>query len=63
VLKKNGNFPFDSQCIPTDKALLEVGAYKEFLEARRALISDRLNAFPGIPASGATPAGPRVGLL
>ena len=48
VLKKNGSFPFESQCIPTDKALLEVAAYQDFLEERRALISTRLNAFLGM---------------
>ena len=35
----------ESQCIPTDPALLEGGAYLDFIAARRTLVSERLNAF------------------
>lgn len=38
---------FKAQCIPTDKGLLGVDAYKGFLEARRELVSRRLNQFLG----------------
>jgi hypothetical protein len=37
-----------AQCIPTDKRLLGVDAYKEFLAARRELVSRRLNQFLGV---------------
>jgi hypothetical protein len=36
-----------SQCIPTEDALLEVEHYGEFLQRRRELIADHLNAFLG----------------
>jgi hypothetical protein len=38
---------FAAQCIPTDEALLDVGAYKAFLQKRRALVAQRLNEFLG----------------
>lgn len=45
VSGRAGPAAFESQCIPTDAALLEPEAYKAFLAARRSLISKRLNEF------------------
>lgn len=45
--QKAGVATFDSPCIPTDLALLELGNYKAFLANRRELIAKRLNAFLG----------------
>jgi len=36
---------FDAQCIPLDPNLLTVDSYKLFLERRRSLLAERLNAF------------------
>lgn len=47
-LRKSGVEVFDSQCIPTDTALLSVATYKDFLAERRRRISIRLNQFLGI---------------
>ena len=47
TIKKAGSEAFDAQCIPTDSALLDVGAYKDFLAHRRILIAERLNEFLG----------------
>jgi hypothetical protein len=46
-IEKAGHRAFQAQCIPIDPALLDVGDYKEFLVARRQLISERLNEFLG----------------
>jgi hypothetical protein len=46
-IEKAGHRAFQAQCIPIDPALLDVGDYKEFLIARRQLISERLNEFLG----------------
>ncbi len=45
LLEKSGLGAFEAQCIPTDSALLEVGAYKTFLAERRRLVAERLNEF------------------
>ncbi|MBX3648630.1 MAG: DUF262 domain-containing protein [Rhodocyclaceae bacterium] len=45
LIEKVGSKSFDAQCIPTDGALLDVAAYKEFLAVRRMSISMRLNEF------------------
>lgn len=45
LIEKAGKFAFDSQCIPTDEALLSAEAYKMFLAARRNSVSKRLNEF------------------
>jgi hypothetical protein len=37
----------ETQGIPTEKAFLDTSAYKQFLVARRALVSKRLNEFLG----------------
>jgi hypothetical protein len=47
VIEKSGPAAFESQCIPTDPALLGVGEYKAFLVKRREHIAQRLNAFLG----------------
>ena len=45
LIEKVGTAAFDSQCIPTDAALLGADSYKRFLTARRAMVSRRLNDF------------------
>jgi len=47
LIAKSGSAPFEAQCIPTSPALLDVTAYKSFLEQRRADIAKRLNQFLG----------------
>jgi hypothetical protein len=47
LIEKAGVATFDTQCIPTDSALLELDSYKAFLTKRRELIAKRLNAFLG----------------
>jgi hypothetical protein len=51
-IEKAGQKAFQSQCIPTDPALLDVGDYKKFLVERRRLISERLNEFLGASTTG-----------
>jgi hypothetical protein len=51
-IEKAGHRAFQAQCIPIDPALLDVGDYKEFLVARRQLISERLNEFLGTGDKG-----------
>lgn len=48
LLQKAGAEAFGAQCIPTDAALLERDAYRQFLVARRVGISRRLNEFLGV---------------
>lgn len=50
-IEKLGHNAFQTQCIPTDPALLDVGDYKKFLVERRRLISERLNEFLGPSAT------------
>lgn len=45
LIDKLGVEPFKAQCIPTDKKLLTIDAYPDFLEARRELVAERLNRF------------------
>lgn len=45
LIDKLGEDPFKAQCIPTDRHLLEVRAYPDFLAERRKLIATRLNEF------------------
>ena len=45
LLQKSGRDAFRAQCIPTDSRLLEVDAYKSFLDERRRLVGQRLNEF------------------
>jgi len=45
MIEKSGVAAFDAQCIPTDPTLLTVEKYKRFLERRRSVIAERLNAF------------------
>lgn len=49
LIDKAGAGAFDSQCIPTEVALLDAAAFKKFLAVRRAGISERLNAFLQAP--------------
>ncbi|MCY3674567.1 MAG: DUF262 domain-containing protein [Rhodobacteraceae bacterium] len=46
-ITKLGEEPFEVQCIPIDRYLLELDNYREFLARRRELISERLNSFLG----------------
>jgi hypothetical protein len=45
LIEKVGTGALESQCIPTDGAILETNAYKTFLAARRLIVSQRLNRF------------------
>jgi hypothetical protein len=49
LLEKASRAGFDAQCIPTEPAVLGVGAYKQFLAERRLAVSRRLNEFLGVP--------------
>lgn len=51
LIEKAGATAFAAQCIPTEGAVLDVGAYKAFLAMRRELIALRLNAFLGTTTS------------
>lgn len=44
LIQSAGQAAFESQCIPTDPALLSIDAYPAFLAERRRLIAERLNA-------------------
>lgn len=48
LIEKSGLAAFRAQCIPTEAGLLNVGAYKAFLDERRRLVSRRLNEFLAI---------------
>ncbi|MXY70834.1 MAG: DUF262 domain-containing protein [Acidobacteriia bacterium] len=45
LIEKSGISAFQAQCIPTDGHLLDVRAYKAFLQERRRRVSQRLNEF------------------
>ena len=45
-----GTAAFAAQCIPTEKSLLEIATYKDFLETRRQAVAARLNEFLGTEA-------------
>ncbi len=49
LIDKSGASAFQAQCIPTERHLLEVGAYKSFLAERRRLVASRLNKFLAFP--------------
>ena len=49
LIKNSGLAAFRAQCIPTDAGLLEIDAYKAFLDERRRLVSRRLNEFLAVP--------------
>lgn len=48
ILAKAGSGAFESQCVPTDAALLGIDAYHQFLAQRRQLVVERLNQFLGV---------------
>jgi hypothetical protein len=48
MIAKSGPAAFDAQCIPTEASVLGTGAYKVFLQRRRALVAERLNQFLGL---------------
>ena len=45
LIDRAGPAAWQAQCIPTDRHLLEVEGYKDFLVERRRLVSRRLNEF------------------
>jgi hypothetical protein len=45
LVSEHGTGLFDTQAIPTDADLLEIGAYKQFLAERRKRIAARLNEY------------------
>lgn len=47
MVEQHGTHPFETQVIPLDKKLLEIGAYKRFLASRRGRIATVLNEFLG----------------
>lgn len=48
LIEKSGFAAFESQCIPTDPALLGVERYKDFLAERRKAVTRKLNEFLGV---------------
>lgn len=46
-----GDAAFRAQCVPLDQEILATDRYREFLQRRRELIADRLNAFIGSPST------------
>lgn len=48
IIKNAGMESLQAQCIPTSPELLRSDKYKDFLIARRKLISQRLNEFLGV---------------
>ena len=58
IVQKRGNAALTAQCIPTDAALWEVSAYREFLSARRKLLTAEVNALLS-DAEGVRGASPR----
>lgn len=45
IVNKDGNAPFEAQCIPVEAELLKIENYKDFLQKRREMIAARLNDF------------------
>lgn len=45
VVAKQGESTLSSQCVPTDPAVWATDRYREFLQTRRALLAERMNAF------------------
>ena len=45
LIDERGQAPFEAQSIPTDKTLLELDRYPDFLATRREIIAAELNAF------------------
>lgn len=45
VIAKQGSAALESQCVPTDRALWNTSAYRQFLAARREGLAARMNAF------------------
>lgn len=45
LIEKSGLAAFETQCIPTEAALLVADGYRAFLAERRKAVSDRLNEF------------------
>ena len=54
MIAKSGSAAFDSQCIPTETALLGIRGYKAFLQRRRTLVAERLNQFLSVKANTAS---------
>lgn len=50
IIEANGEQCLVDQCMPIDLGLYHVDRYPEFLEARRALVAERLNEFVGTGA-------------
>jgi hypothetical protein len=44
IVKERGKEALINQCIPTDSELHKIENYKKFLEARRDLLTERMNA-------------------
>ncbi|MDR2874966.1 MAG: DUF262 domain-containing protein [Methylobacillus sp.] len=45
LIEEHGSQMFTAQAIPTNPALLEIAAYKDFLAERRKMIAEQLNRF------------------
>jgi hypothetical protein len=52
LIESRGASLLSKQAIPTDSALLDVSAYRQFLRERRIRIAERLNEFLGVTTSG-----------
>ncbi len=51
IIAETGTGPFEAQCIPLKKGLLNIDSYDDFLRERRRLIAGRLNEFLNQPAT------------
>ncbi len=45
IVDKQGKEALDSQCVPTDQSLWSTDRYRDFLQARRTSLADRMNTF------------------
>lgn len=45
IVKKQGEAALASQCVPTDPALWSMDRYRDFLQARRVALAERMNSF------------------
>lgn len=57
IIDRQGEAALAAQCVPLDPALWTLGAYRDFLAARRHVLADRMNAFIRYKAGLATGPG------
>lgn len=66
IVNEQGTAALESQCVPLDRALWEIGRYRDFLDARRKALAERMNTFirtkAGLPRLDSPPGTPRQDL-